>query len=196
MVRFREYDTVCAMKVPSTQDDTLTPMSEMTRSYCTHEHDEDLDCELDCAICSILAEQDELDESGELQYEAMLCLDCGRNTDDEYFSIHDELWCAARLTEPDLSEALRLLYRLNLMSQSDEWAGWEHFNERSVGVKKYCAMVDGFLCVGCLEVRLGYRLGPEDFNQEAPVNTPELAGSDRLWSRLTGMDETQRGLTA
>ena len=41
---------------------------------------------------------------------------------------------------------------------------------------------DGFLCVGCLEDRLGRRLGPDDFT-DAPINW--LPGnSERLHARM------------
>ena len=52
----------------------------------------------------------------------------------------------------------------------------------------------GWLCVGCLEDRLGRRLTPDDFN-DAPCNDPNfLYGrggwhSSRLLSRLNGTDE-------
>jgi hypothetical protein len=47
-------------------------------------------------------------------------------------------------------------------------------------------MEDGFLCIGCLETRLGRMLTPTDFI-DAPVNDPNDGQStDRLLSRLTG----------
>ena len=44
----------------------------------------------------------------------------------------------------------------------------------------------GFLCIGCLEARIGRRLQPEDF-PDVPVNDPQrykLTSSDRLLDRL------------
>lgn len=42
----------------------------------------------------------------------------------------------------------------------------------------------GYLCIGCLEARLGRRLRPKDFTS-APVNSPDWPRhSERLRSRL------------
>ena len=55
-------------------------------------------------------------------------------------------------------------------------------------------MTTGFLCIGCLETRLGRQLTREDFT-DCPVNNPSLADTPRyafsyrtprLVSRLTG----------
>ena len=40
-----------------------------------------------------------------------------------------------------------------------------------------------FLCVGCLERRIGRRLGPGDF-EDLPINEPSELDSDRLRDRL------------
>lgn len=43
-----------------------------------------------------------------------------------------------------------------------------------------------YLCVGCLEKRLGRELRSDDFTG-APVNwLPDLDRSERLWNRITG----------
>ncbi|MBA4033208.1 MAG: hypothetical protein C0480_01190 [Bradyrhizobium sp.] len=42
-----------------------------------------------------------------------------------------------------------------------------------------------FLCIGCLEVRLGRRLTPDDF-PDVPVNKPDRWNSPRLNARLAG----------
>jgi hypothetical protein len=42
---------------------------------------------------------------------------------------------------------------------------------------------DQFLCVGCLERRLGRRLGPQDFTR-APINEDDPWKTERLRSRL------------
>lgn len=170
---------------------------ELKCSYCNHAHDEELECELDCLTCNLLAEEVEAAERAELEQELepMNCMDCGQSTEDEYFSLEDELWCAVRLEEPDLSEALRLLSRFNAMSKYDGVPTTEWYYEHTRIVSKYCEYVRGYLCVGCIETRLGRQLEPDDFNQEAPVNWPDLAGSDRLWSRLTGLPEDQRRAT-
>jgi hypothetical protein len=44
-----------------------------------------------------------------------------------------------------------------------------------------------FLCIGCLEARLGRKLMPSDFTG-APINRPDRLNSQRLNSRLTGRD--------
>ena len=50
-----------------------------------------------------------------------------------------------------------------------------------------CDTYKGFLCIGCIERRLGRRLKPDDFT-DAPVNNP--AGcSPRLRARLTARAE-------
>jgi hypothetical protein len=42
---------------------------------------------------------------------------------------------------------------------------------------------DDFLCIGCLEKRLGRKLTPDDFTN-APINRPDHWHSDRLADRL------------
>ena len=43
-------------------------------------------------------------------------------------------------------------------------------------------MRQGFLCIGCLERRLGRRVGPEDFTK-VPINRPSPWDTERLASR-------------
>jgi hypothetical protein len=51
---------------------------------------------------------------------------------------------------------------------------------------KRAGMTDGFLCIGCLESRLGRRLRPSDFTA-APINDPfDPWNTPRLKSRLLG----------
>jgi hypothetical protein len=46
---------------------------------------------------------------------------------------------------------------------------------------------DGYLCVGCLEDRLGRRLGPGDFNHDVPYTSDAgFRRSVRLTSRIAG----------
>jgi hypothetical protein len=47
-------------------------------------------------------------------------------------------------------------------------------------------MDSGYLCVGCLENRLGRRLGPSDFT-DAEVNDPGPWHTERLNDRLMGV---------
>jgi hypothetical protein len=65
---------------------------------------------------------------------------------------------------------------------------WEHYVVRAYLWAKARMTVDGgYLCIGCLEKRLGRRLRPSDFTAAAinapddPWNTPRLA------SRLRGV---------
>jgi len=39
------------------------------------------------------------------------------------------------------------------------------------------------LCIGCVERRLGRRLGPEDFNWSLSLNDPSAMNTDRLADR-------------
>jgi hypothetical protein len=41
---------------------------------------------------------------------------------------------------------------------------------------------DGFLCIGCLEARIGRRLVPTDFT-DAPANAETAGSSERLLDR-------------
>ena len=59
---------------------------------------------------------------------------------------------------------------------------WEYVNPK----------IDGMLCIGCVESRLGRRLCPHDFT-DAPVNQLDHPGykssrSMRLFSRLLGFN--------
>jgi hypothetical protein len=49
-----------------------------------------------------------------------------------------------------------------------------------------------FLCIGCLEVRLGRRLLPTDFPSDVPINQMHRASSPRLRDRMTRGREAQR----
>lgn len=44
--------------------------------------------------------------------------------------------------------------------------------------------VDGCLCIGCLEARLGRELAPDDFT-DAPVNDPERLDQRYAWAYRT-----------
>jgi len=48
---------------------------------------------------------------------------------------------------------------------------WEHYMVRD-RVWKAAGMRDGFLCIGCLENRIGRRLTARDFTS-APINDPD-----------------------
>ena len=54
-------------------------------------------------------------------------------------------------------------------------------------VWKAAGAPDGYLCIGCLETRLGRTLSASDFTA-APVNDPWSSRSDRLVDRLTAID--------
>jgi hypothetical protein len=45
--------------------------------------------------------------------------------------------------------------------------------------------INGKLCIGCLENRIGRRLTQADFT-DAPINQPSRCNSKRLASRLAG----------
>lgn len=73
----------------------------------------------------------------------MACFGCGRDTHDEQYMVHDEVWQAAGMTE-------------------------------------------GFLCVRCIEQRLGRRLRREDFTT-ALINVPWPGMSNRLRYRIEAL---------
>jgi hypothetical protein len=52
----------------------------------------------------------------------------------------------------------------------------------AAGMKVECLDRSGFLCVGCLEKRLGRTLKPKDFTS-APINDPSPWDTERLASR-------------
>jgi hypothetical protein len=58
------------------------------------------------------------------------------------------------------------------------------------GLWQAAGMDAGYLCIGCLEKRLGRELLAADFI-DAPVNTPEPPKSPRLISRLLAMPHEQ-----
>lgn len=45
----------------------------------------------------------------------------------------------------------------------------------------------GFLCVGCLERRLGRCLTPADFAEGVPINEPDSWDTERLAARKAGV---------
>ena len=64
---------------------------------------------------------------------------------------------------------------------------WEYYMVNNA-VWSLAGMDGGFLCIGCLEARLGRRLEPGDFT-DAIGNDPELPWhTARLKSRLTGAE--------
>ena len=57
---------------------------------------------------------------------------------------------------------------------------------------KVAGMDSGFLCIGCLERRIGRSLTPDDF-KDCPINDPdEPWHTPRLASRLAGTEEAAR----
>ena len=57
---------------------------------------------------------------------------------------------------------------------------------------KVAGMDSGFLCIGCLERRIGRRLGPADFT-DYPINDPtDPWHTPRLASRLAGTEQVER----
>lgn len=90
----------------------------------------------------------------------LLCLDCGINTfhindvgESEFYMVQDQVWSAAGMPPPpkDVTEDFLAL-----------WHGEETPPAKDAG---------DFLCIGCLEVRLGRMLTPADFTN-VPVNDP------------------------
>lgn len=63
---------------------------------------------------------------------------------------------------------------------------WEHYMVRD-HIWKAAKMSDGFLCIGCLEVRLGRMLTPQDFTA-LPINNPHEYDTPRLRDRKGGSD--------
>jgi len=63
---------------------------------------------------------------------------------------------------------------------------WEYYMVRK-SVWRRAGAPDGFLCIGCLEARLGRQLRPNDF-ANVPVNDPDNPwNTPRLTSRLVGV---------
>ena len=75
------------------------------------------------------------------------CIDCGESTYHEFFMVTEEVWAAAKLSEP-----------------ADQYERQEQF-----------------LCVPCLEKRLGRELSPDDFSE---WSKPEKVTSERLRKRM------------
>ena len=93
-----------------------------------------------------------------MSYWPALCLDCGVDTrqTDEWYGVNDDVWAAAGMLayEPD----------------------------RSVSLVRYEEARSQFLCIGCLESRLGRQLTPADFSGAA-INQLDRR-SARLMDRL------------
>jgi hypothetical protein len=71
-----------------------------------------------------------------------------------------------------------------LSLEPDELTEWYMVHD---AVWKAAGAPDGYLCIGCLETRLGRTLSASDFTA-APVNDPWSSRSDRLVDRLTAID--------
>ena len=62
---------------------------------------------------------------------------------------------------------------------------WEYYMVHNT-IWSRAGMNDGFLCIGCLEARIGRKLEPSDF-ANFPGNDPEMPWHcAKLKSRLTG----------
>jgi ribosomal protein L34E len=96
------------------------------------------------------------------------------------------------------------------LRSSKEWnrAPCQDCGQRTIGTKKIpgewymvhdslwaqAAMepLGGWLCVGCLERRIGRRLTPADFKDVAANDSTRMRHSDRLASRLHGAVQAQQ----
>ena len=58
---------------------------------------------------------------------------------------------------------------------------WEHYMVTKA-LWEQAGMDSGFLCIGCLERRIGRRLTPADF-PDLPINYPDPWDTERLASR-------------
>jgi hypothetical protein len=67
---------------------------------------------------------------------------------------------------------------------------WEYYMVHDALWQK-AKMRTGFLCIGCLERRLGRVLTVNDFTT-APINNPDLWDTERLASRKRGRPEARR----
>ena len=83
------------------------------------------------------------------------CGDCGMNTVNEYYMVHNHVWEAA--------------------GKPKAWKPTQPASEYDGG---------GFLCIGCLEQRLGRQLTPADFT-ECLINKPNPSDTERLANRKT-----------
>jgi hypothetical protein len=100
------------------------------------------------------------------------CSDCGQQTTPrrkpgEWYVVRGDVWAAAGM--PPMPP-------LPPVTASDREAYDAYMRQRW-----------RFLCIGCLETRLGRRLGPDDFT-EAPVNRAPHH-SERMRSRVFGFEE-------
>ena len=97
----------------------------------------------------------------------MKCADCGCETVQEYFMLKDDLW--KEVTELPKKKTERWPYKAPEASKAP-------------------TQDEIFLCIGCVEQRLGRMLNYTDFS-DAPINNLNFPTerSKRLWNRLTTM---------
>ena len=68
------------------------------------------------------------------------------------------------------------------------YGGWEYYMVHNT-IWSRAGMKDGFLCIGCLEARIGRKLEPSDFANVYGSDPEYLPwNSARLKSRLTGVE--------
>jgi hypothetical protein len=96
------------------------------------------------------------------------CVDCGVNT------------APGLKTRAEIYQAL-YVERKNGVEQKINAQSEVYTVRDSVWFK--AGNVDGCLCIGCLETRLGRRLKSQDFPRERPFNAPRIPGTQRLLDR-------------
>ncbi len=105
----------------------------------------------------------------------LACVDCEVDTLDidgqhEHYMVHDAVWNAAGMNKfprPARPDDIRIC---------DE-------GEPQLFCMTPVGLIHEYLCIGCLERRLGRRLTSADFT-DAPINQPSPANTPRLASRL------------
>lgn len=100
-------------------------------------------------------------------------MDCGVDTAaiDEYYHVWEDVWFAALGVEwhgPPVFNACR---------DHINWSLWPNVEI------PWSAIEAGYLCLGCLETRLGRKLDRSDFS-DAPVNTGYEPRSERMLDRI------------
>ena len=111
----------------------------------------------------------------------MNCTDCGADTSNEYYMVHHELWFEFGPCTMDYEQYRNLLTEIeDLDPTADDFE--EKFNAQS---ERFNTATGGFLCIRCLETRMGRELNMFDFI-DAPVNRLDYPQpkSDLLLARL------------
>jgi hypothetical protein len=113
--------------------------------------------------------------------------------------VHTNMWYFDTVGEPTLNELRDALQRMIRIEKSFHCldcgvhtaeAGEYYMVQNHIWKSAGLEYDGGMVCIGCLEARIGRKLLPEDF-PNYPVNDPgSRSKSERLISRITGLDST------